>query len=339
MIIDVARTDLVTPKNTMSVTPIVSIIVPVYNAEKYLRRCLDSILAQSFSDWECIIVNDASPDGVGEIISDYAQRDKRFKVITKTVNGGVSKARQTGLDNAIGKYVIHADPDDSTDKDWLKELYNTAESEQADMTMCDFDSIFADKTVTYCQEPKSFDNEDILEDFLMERLWGVVWNKLVKRDCFAKWNISFHPEMNMWEDLYVTFKLLLSGVKVAYVPKVLYHYDSKINQHSIVMRRKQEHIRSVMIFVDEFSPILTQPRYYEGWYHIKREVKLFLFQANATKDNLVRIYREINTRLIREGKASGFSSIYSLLALAVDGHAKLARVLYRIEKTIYRSLK
>ncbi len=324
----------------MSVTPIVSIIVPVYNAEKYLRRCLDSILAQSFSDWECIIVNDASPDGVGEIISDYAQRDKRFKVITKTVNGGVSKARQTGLDNAIGKYVIHADPDDTVDKDWLKDLYNTAESEQADMTMCDFDRIFADKTVTYCQEPKSFNNEDLLEDFLMERLWGVIWNKLVKRDCFAKWNISFHPEMNMWEDLYVTFKLLLLGVKVAYVSKVLYHYDMFSNPNGIsrfVGDKKK--VRSLMIFVDEFSAILTQPCYDEGWYLRKREIKIALFQLNASQEELINKYKEINRRLIEKGKASSFKSIDYLLALAVDGHARLAQVLYRIGKIIYRCLK
>ena len=93
--------------------PKLSIIVPVYNAEKYLSKCLDSILAQTYENWECIIVNDASPDGVGEIISSYAQRDQRFKVITKTINEGVSRARQTGLEKSCGKYVIHADPDDT----------------------------------------------------------------------------------------------------------------------------------------------------------------------------------------------------------------------------------
>lgn len=129
--------------------PLISIIVPVYNAEKYLSKCLDSIVAQTFEDWECIIVNDASPDGVGEIIHSYAQKDSRFKVITKTVNEGVSKARQTGLENSCGRYVIHADPDDNVDKEWLKQLYDTAESTQADITICDFERIYANKRVTY----------------------------------------------------------------------------------------------------------------------------------------------------------------------------------------------
>lgn len=319
--------------------PQISVIVPVYKAEKYLSKLLDSILAQSFTDWECIIVNDASPDGVGIIISEYEQKDKRFKVITKTVNEGVSRARQTGIDHSNGKYVIHADPDDSVDKDWLKELYNIAESEQADMTICDYDRIFVDRTVKVCQQLSSLDNEDILEDLLMERLWGVTWNKLVRRDCFSKWNISFHPEMNFGEDLYVTCKLLICGAKVAYVPKVLYFYDSKTNQNSFVMHRKYEHVRSFMIFVDEFSTILAQPRYDEGWYYRKKQIKLWLFQVNASQEDLIHIYQEINTRLIEEGKSSGFSSINYFLALAVDGHARLGRMLYKTGRIIFRCLK
>ena len=319
--------------------PSISIIVPVYNAEKYLSKCLDSILAQTYENWECIIVNDASPDGVGEIISSYAQRDQRFKVITKTINEGVSRARQTGLEKSCGKYVIHADPDDTVDKNWLKELYQTAESSQADITICDFERIYANQTVTCCQKPSSLNNEDILEDLLMERIWGCTWNKLVRRECFVKWNVSFHPEMNLWEDIYVVCKLLICGVRVAYVPKVLYYYDSKSNPDSIVMHRKYEHVRSVMIFVDEISSLLTQPRYNEGWYHVKKKVKLWLFNLNASQEDLCQIYKEVNTRIIEEGKTSSFSSLPYCLALAVDGHTKLAYSLYKIRNIIRRSLK
>lgn len=318
--------------------PLISIIVPVYNAEKYLSKCLDSIIAQTFEDWECIIVNDASPDGGGKIILSYAQKDGRFKVITKSINEGVSKARQTGLENSCGKYVIHADPDDTVDKNWLQELYHTAESEQADITICDFERIYASKTVTCCQKPSSLNNEDILEDLVYERIWGVSWNKLIRRECFVKWNISFHPEMDMWEDLYVTCKLLMCGAKVAYVPKVLYYYDSKTNPNSFVNHTKYEHVRSVMIFVDEISPILVQPRFDEGWYNIKKKVKGWLFQFNASQNELSHTYQEVNIRLISEGKKSKPLSYNYCLALAIDGHTKLAHLLYKVGILISRCL-
>ena len=314
--------------------PLISIIVPVYNAEKYLSKCLDSIVAQTFEDWECIIVNDASPDGVGEIIRSYAQKDRRFKVITKTVNEGVSKARQTGLENSCGKYVIHADPDDCVDRDWLKVLYYTAENEQADVTICDFERIYANKRVTYNQKPSSLNNEDILEDLLMQRIWGCSWNKLVRRECFVKWNISFHPEMNLWEDLYVVCKLLICGAKVAYVPKVLYYYDSKINPNSIVIHRKLDYIRSQMIFIDNISPILHQPRYQESWYKIKRKIKVWLFRLDASQEEIIQIYNEINPRIIEEGKKANLFSNDFYLALAIKGHKKIAIMLKNLKEVI-----
>lgn len=91
--------------------PKVSIIVPVYNTEKYLRRCLDSIAAQTFADWECICVDDGSPDAAGAILDDYAAKDSRFVVIHQE-NGGVSRARNAGLDAACGEYVGFVDSDD-----------------------------------------------------------------------------------------------------------------------------------------------------------------------------------------------------------------------------------
>ena len=95
--------------------PKVSIIVPVYKAEKYLNRCVDSILAQTFTDFELLLIDDGSPDRSGEICDEYAKKDSRIRVIHKE-NGGVSSARQRGLDESIGEYTIHADPDD-----WVEE--------------------------------------------------------------------------------------------------------------------------------------------------------------------------------------------------------------------------
>ena len=102
-------------------TPLVSIIVPIYNAEKYIHECIDSLLAQTYTNIEVILVDDGSIDNCGKICDDYASKDKRVKVIHQK-NGGVSVARQTGILHATGEYSIHADPDDWVEPNMIGEL-------------------------------------------------------------------------------------------------------------------------------------------------------------------------------------------------------------------------
>ena len=117
--------------------PKVSIIVPVYKAEAYLHRCVDSILAQTFTDFELLLIDDGSPDRSGEICDEYAQKDSRIRVIHKE-NGGVSSARQRGLDEAVGEYTIHVDSDDWVEPNMLEELYKKAKQDDADIVICDY---------------------------------------------------------------------------------------------------------------------------------------------------------------------------------------------------------
>lgn len=121
----------------MNKEPKISVIVPVYKAEAYLHRCVDSIIAQTFTDWELLLVDDGSPDRSGDICDEYASKDARIRVFHKE-NGGVSSARQKGLDEAIGEYTIHADPDDWVEPMMLEELYKKAKEDDADMVICDF---------------------------------------------------------------------------------------------------------------------------------------------------------------------------------------------------------
>ena len=121
----------------MEYTPSISVIIPVYKAEKYLYRCVDSFLRQTFSDFEVLLIDDGSPDNSGKICDAYSVQDKRIKAFHKT-NEGVSSARQYGLDHAEGEYVIHADPDDWVEPTMLEELYQNAVQNNADMVICDF---------------------------------------------------------------------------------------------------------------------------------------------------------------------------------------------------------
>lgn len=212
--------------------PKISVIVPVYKAEVYLHRCVDSLLAQTFPDFEILLVDDGSPDRSGEICDEYARKDKRVRVFHKE-NGGVSSARQCGMDNARGEYTIHADPDDWVEADMLEELYKKAREEDADMVICDYYEEKKGKTIYVKQQPSSLDHETVLRE-LFQQLHGSCWNKLVKRVCYKEFRVKFPLELSYCEDLFVNSCLVLHNIKIAYLPKAFYHYDQIVNAESLV---------------------------------------------------------------------------------------------------------
>lgn len=233
----------------------ISVVVPIYQAEKYINRCLDSLIAQTFENYEIILIDDGSKDNSGKICDEYSSKDNRIKVVHKK-NEGVSRARQDGLDLSRGKYIIYVDPDDWVEKDYLKLLYCKAISEDADMVICDFWGEYQKKSLYYSQKPSSEDSRRVLEEFFPYHN-GCTWNKLVKRDLFEKYNISFPKGVCFCEDLYVNCCLLKHEIKVAYVPKALYHYDQVVNANSLVRYYDEttyEHdMRLFSLFIDLFK--------------------------------------------------------------------------------------
>ena len=126
-------------------SPKVSVIIAVYNAEKFLSRAVDSVLNQTMTDFELLLINDGSKDKSGDICDQYAQQDSRIRVFHQE-NQGVAKARQVGTDNALGEYVIHCDADDWIESDELSSLYQKAQQESADMVICDYYQDTTDNT-------------------------------------------------------------------------------------------------------------------------------------------------------------------------------------------------
>ncbi|MDD5862188.1 MAG: glycosyltransferase [Prevotella sp.] len=212
-------------------SPKISIIVPIYRAEKTLRRCVDSLLQQDLEDFEVVLVDDGSPDRCGEICDDYAQKDRRVKVIHQE-NGGVAAARQAGIDAAQGEYTIHADPDDWVDPGMLSALYRKAEEENTDMVICDYwlNTYQGQKRVT--QRPSSLEHFEVIRD-LFGSLMGSTWNKLVRRECYERYGIRFPEGISYCEDLYVCVALLSNPLRVAYLPEAFYHYERPLNTSSL----------------------------------------------------------------------------------------------------------
>ena len=140
-------------------TPLVSVIVPVYKAEAYLHKCVDSLLAQTMTDFEVLLIDDGSPDRSGAICDEYAAKDSRIRVFHKE-NGGVASARQVGIENVRGEYTIHADPDDWVEPTMLEELYAKAKEDDADMVICDYYINIKSRQKYHSQEIPIFNSEN-----------------------------------------------------------------------------------------------------------------------------------------------------------------------------------
>lgn len=211
----------------------ISIIVPIYKAEKYLRKCIDGILQQSFTDFQLILVDDGSPDSSGEICDEYASKDSRIEVIHKR-NGGLTSARKCGVEYAKGRYSIQIDPDDWVESSLLEDLYQKAIKVDADIVICDFWEHCDGNTVYSKQEPKSLEHTEVMKE-MFSTLKGTMWNKLIRTSCYKQCNIQFYEDLVLIEDLFLMFQFLLHPLKVAYVPKALYHYERNTNPNSLTM--------------------------------------------------------------------------------------------------------
>ncbi len=212
-------------------TPKISVIVPVYKAENYLHRCVDSLLAQTFTDFEVLLIDDGSPDKSGEICDEYARKDNRIHVFHKK-NEGVSSARNLGIETAMGEYTIHIDSDDWVEPNMLKELYSKAKESNADIVFCDYflHQLGQIKYRTQC--PTSEDSQQILCE-LFSKLNGCCWNKLIKKELYIKYKVKFPTEISFCEDLYVIASFLKNKIKVSYCNKAFYHYIKNENPNSL----------------------------------------------------------------------------------------------------------
>ena len=213
--------------------PKVSIIVPVYNVEEYLHECIDSILAQTFTDFECILVDDCSPDKCHEICDDYAQKDQRIKAIHKIKNEGLPSARKTGFDNSSGEYILFIDSDDWIETDMVEKLYNKSISENNDLTIC---HVFSEKNDTKNIINQDFSGSDkitIIKNVLSAKLKPYLVNKLLKRELYSL--VEF-PKCNRSEDYVVTIQNIYYANKIGYVNVPLYHY--RYNPNSLSNNKK-----------------------------------------------------------------------------------------------------
>ena len=214
----------------MNGNELISIVVPIYNVENYLRICLDSIQNQTYQNFECLLINDGSPDNSADICIEYVAKDSRFRYFEKE-NGGLSSARNLGIERSGGTYITFVDSDDWLEHDALDRLYGALKKENADISIGRYNSYDEARYVymTYVTDPD--DSLEVIEGkAIMDREgveevrngnWTVAVLKLFKRELLQ--NLPF-PIGKIAEDTYWTWKVLLRASKIVYLNRCVYWY-------------------------------------------------------------------------------------------------------------------
>lgn len=216
------------PKVRLMVSPKISVIVPIYMVEEYLRQCLDSLVNQTYKDIEIILVDDGSPDRCGEICEEYAKKDARIIVIHQE-NGGLSAARNAGLDIAQGEYIMFVDSDDWVEPSFCEKALEAILEHQVDMAIMGFFVTYKNKVVPIkTPSPRILDGTEAMLHVILHdepSIYNAVWNKIYHKRLFL--NLRF-PLGMIAEDAAVQYKILHITPKVYVFDQCLYYYRKRM---------------------------------------------------------------------------------------------------------------
>lgn len=210
---------------------LISVIVPIYKVENYLKKCIDSIVNQTYKNIEILLIDDGSPDNCGIICDEYAKKDERIKVIHKE-NGGLSDARNYGIEASTGDYIIFIDSDDYVSESMCENLLICALENNADIVSCNFKEIYVDNNKEKINKQsikeslEVYTNLEVIYKYFFDYTVdiNVVWNKLYKRELFFKRESIRFPKGKLHEDDYTICKLYYYANKIVIINDVLYYY-------------------------------------------------------------------------------------------------------------------
>ncbi|MDR3001822.1 MAG: glycosyltransferase [Fibromonadaceae bacterium] len=293
----------------------ITVIVPVYNSEEYLCKCLDSILAQTFEDFECILVDDFSKDNSVKICENYAKKDKRVTVIKNSENMGASLTRKKGLDYAKGEYIQFVDSDDYIEKDMMEKMYEKASAESLDIVFCDF--------IMHQGSEKKYisadiDNRSKLEiikhiGVTINSLTAGLYNKIIKKHIFDEVKFS---NTNYAEDKYISLQTTCYAEKIGYINTAFYNYVrnsySLSNNVEYDLRRKIEHFDNYKLIaeflIEKYGKeiVLFEPEFSDSINYLKFEI---------ISDKKARVIRNVN-ELYAEANKRIFSKTWKTKTVA-----------------------
>lgn len=238
---------------------LVSIIIPVYNIEKYIQECIESVIAQSYRNLQIIIVDDGSTDDSGKICDKYAAADQRIKVIHKP-NGGLTSARNAGLREADGKWIAHIDGDDWVSRDYIGKLVSKAQSDEADIAMCDFMVATEENRLPYHIYNWAQQGIDGIKHYISES-WTPIWGGIHAKILYDLYGISSPEGISYTEDFHAMLRLVLNARKITKVNTPLYCYRQRPD--SLLHNRSAKHISDQIWVIEDSSNYLRAKGIYD----------------------------------------------------------------------------
>lgn len=259
--------------------PKISVIIPVYNAEKYLHKCIDSLLTQIFSDFELLLIDDGSTDHSGVICDQYAAKDARVRVFHKP-NGGVSSARNLGLLNALGEWISYIDSDDWIEPMMYKELYEKAVLDGSDIVYSDVNMVF-DGFCEYYKTATYSTNKELMMKNYITSVWTSLVYMIVKREIYEANNLKSSTQLSYCEDFWLSVRLFFYAKKISYINKAFYNYN-RINEASRVhtLNKKTEYdeqtayVETIEFFIEQGC--ISQYERVMSWRILKSKQELVL---------------------------------------------------------------
>lgn len=241
---------------------VVSIVVSVYNVERYLAECIESILKQTYRNIEILLIDDGSLDNSGKICDNYAEKDSRIKVIHKE-NGGASSARNVGLEEAKGEFVMFIDGDDFVDEHYIEKMYNNSQKNNSDLVFCGYWK-YIDGKNEQAQEnlPKSIDvnikNKAFIKFFsafisyknnIMGCCWRILYKKKILKD------VRFNEQIRIAEDLLFVLQVILKANTLSFISEGLYFYRQ--NSQSVLHNYKNNYLKNQTVLYYEIKEIYS----------------------------------------------------------------------------------
>ncbi len=270
--------------------PKLSVIVPVYNVEAYVEKCLRTLVEQTLEDIEIIVVNDGSTDNSKEIVQKLAKQFPEKIIYVEKENGGLSDARNYGMPYAKGEYIAFLDADDYVEKDMYQKMYELAKKENSDMVECDF----------YWEYPNK-QKKDIGEIYhnkkeMLEKVRVVAWNKLIKKEVLEKAKVTF-PKGYRYEDVEFTYKLIPFLEKVSFLKEPCIHY---VQREGSISNSQNERTKEIFQVLDHVTKDYQEKGIYEEY---KKELE-YVYVRYAFCSSFLRMVKisdkEIRERVLQE---------------------------------------
>ena len=318
----------------------VSVIIPIYNVEKYLEKCLDSIIKQSYTNLEIILVNDGSTDSSREICLRYLEKDKRFKLIEQ-INQGISVTRNTGLENMTGDYLLYIDPDDYIAPNMIEILVQNIEEHQADMATCGIYNVYKDRTIPQYSKHERYlcDAKEAYRQILIgEKIPGSLCNKLIRYE-FVK-DLRF-PVGRHYEDAFFHIDLM-QNIQTVYVDtQPLYYYVHREGRITTAKYQKSSYDiinayeKNLHMIKKKYPELLKEAEFREMWAYFIVLDRMLVEKEFWKIDGYKKVRTYLKRNVFKVLKNPYFTSNRKVASILLKINVRLYKILVMGNNKIY----